>query len=93
MVRGEHVAVYFCYIYIRELPAPHMEAVDAQSLHEAITASCKLLRMFGSADRAELFDGGRKVAAISHRDAERRLGGYEDPLERFGGKRGAGTAP
>lgn len=68
------MASYFCYIYIEELPTPHMEVVDAASLHEAITGACKLLRMMSSANRAELFDGGRNVATISQRDARKRLG-------------------
>lgn len=68
------MATYFCYIFIEELAAPHMEVIDALSLHEAITGACKLLRMMRSADRAELFDGGRCVASISQKEADERIG-------------------
>ena len=71
------MASYCCYIHILELPTPHMEVIDAPSLHEAITGACRLLQMFQSADRAELFDGGRNVASISQRDARKRIGACE----------------
>lgn len=64
---------YFCYVYSEGAGTPHMEALAAQTLHDAKTQSSRMVTDRRRAVRAEVFDEHRCVAVISRNEALAQL--------------------